>query len=79
MCADIWAGIGQAIPSDRYDFYDLICKRAQSGRSRCSRSLWRAATEDKRMVLVHKHGLFITSTEFRLSTTFIPIVIIMCT
>jgi hypothetical protein len=26
----------------------------------CSRSLWRAATEDKRMVLVHTHGLFIT-------------------
>ncbi len=26
----------------------------------CSRSLWRAAMEDKRMVLVHTHGLFIT-------------------
>jgi hypothetical protein len=26
----------------------------------CSQSLWRAATEDKRMVLVHTHGLFIT-------------------
>jgi hypothetical protein len=24
----------------------------------CSRSLWRAAAEDKRMVLVHTHGLF---------------------
>jgi hypothetical protein len=26
----------------------------------CSRSRWRAAKGDKRMVLVHTHGLFIT-------------------
>jgi hypothetical protein len=45
----------------------------------CSRSRRRAAKGDKRMVLVHTHGLFITLTEFRLSTTFIPIIIIIHT
>jgi hypothetical protein len=29
------------------------------------------------MVLEHTHGLFITKTELRLSTTFIPVIIIM--
>ncbi len=34
---------------------------------------------DKRMVLEHTHGLFITQTEFRLLPTFIPIIIIIYT
>ncbi len=43
----------------------------------CSLSLRRAAHGSKRMFLQLIHGLFITWTEFRLSTTFIPIIIIM--
>jgi hypothetical protein len=45
----------------------------------CSVSRWRPQKVDKRMVLEHTHGLFITLTEFRLSTTFIPVIIIIHT
>ncbi len=43
----------------------------------CSQSRRRAANGSKRMYLDYTHGLFITQTEFRLSTTFIPIIIII--
>ncbi len=43
----------------------------------CLLSLWRAARGSKLMRLELIHGLFITLTEFRLSTTFIPMIIIM--
>jgi hypothetical protein len=43
----------------------------------CSLSLWRVGRGSKHMFLELIHGLFITLTEFRLSTTFIPIIIIM--
>ncbi len=45
----------------------------------CSWSRRRPQKVDKRMVLEHTHGLLITWTEFRLSTTFIPIIIIIYT
>jgi hypothetical protein len=43
----------------------------------CSQSLWRVARGSKLMFLELIYGLFITLTEFRLSTTFIPAIIIM--
>ncbi len=45
--------------------------------SSCSLSLWRVARGSKLTLLELIHGLFITQTEFRLSTTFIPAIIIM--
>jgi hypothetical protein len=38
-------------------------------------SPWRPHKVDKRMVLEYTHDLFITWTEFRLATTFIPIIV----
>ncbi len=44
---------------------------------KCSLSLWRMVRGSKLMHLDLIHGLFITETEFRLSTTFILMIIIM--
>jgi hypothetical protein len=46
-----------------YEYECMMQYVLGGGRARhmtCSRSLWRAASEDKRMVLVHTHDLFIT-------------------
>jgi hypothetical protein len=48
-----------------------------TGSRYCSLSPWRVARGSKLMRLELIHGLFITLTEFRLSTTFIPVIIIM--
>jgi hypothetical protein len=49
------------------------------GGGNCSVSRWRPQKVDKRMYLDYTQGLFITLTEFRLSTTFIRVIIIMHT
>jgi hypothetical protein len=57
------------MPVNPYKLKIIMCS--------CSLSLWRVARGSKLMRLELIHGFFITWTEFRLSTTFILIIIIM--
>jgi hypothetical protein len=63
------------VPAEEFTSHPTLL--VSGGHVKCSVSRWRPQKVDKRMVLEHTHGLFITLTEFRLSTTFILIIIII--